>query len=110
MAKVNKNAGYVVAREVSHSPVMDAAAKKVQAALKARATTHRDTGQFARSIKVAPHMYTSDAGIVVKDRYVYSDDPGAVAIEYGHIAKSKKKGAYKVPGKHIFTNYLREVK
>ena len=109
MAHVDKDASYIVARQVSLSPVMDAAAETVQAALKARATKHRRTGNFARSIKTTSRLYTADNGIVIKDRYVYSDDPGAMSIEYGYV-KETKRGPKKVAGKHIFTNYLNEVK
>lgn len=111
MVKIHKKVGHIVAREVSLSRVMDEAAKKVQRELQAEAARHRDTGDFERSIKITTRDFLSKEGIVVKNRYVYSTDPGAIAIEYGHTARSKKHNTeHEVPGKHIFTNYLNRMK
>lgn len=109
MAHVRKDASYLVARQVSLSPVMDAAAEAVETELRGRATIHRLTGAFARSIHTTPVNYVSKNGIVIRDRYVSSDDPGVLSIEYGYL-KETKKGPKKIPGKYVFTNYLNEVK
>ena len=109
MAYVHKDASHIVARMVSLSPIMDAAAETVQTDLKARAATSRRTGAFSRSIKTTSRNHVSDRGITIKDRYVYSDDPAALSIEYGHLMETKN-GPKKIPGKHIFTGYLNEVK
>jgi hypothetical protein len=41
----------------------------------------------------------------VVDRLVYADDPGAIAIEFGHLAQGKR-GATWVPGQRILLNAL----
>lgn len=106
MVKINHDASHVAARIASQHPVMDLHAAKVEAALKANATKHRRTGDFARSIRTATANFTTDKGVVVKDRYVYSDDPAALSIEYGH-KQDTKNGPKKIPGKHIFADTIR---
>lgn len=106
MAKINHDASHVAARIASQHPVMDIYLSKVEAALKSNATKHRRTGDFMRSIHTQTTNYTSNKGVVIKDRYVYTDHPAALSIEYGHLQKTKD-GAKKVPGTHIFTNTIR---
>lgn len=109
MVYLHKDLSHIVARQVSLSPIMDAAAETVQASLKARAAKSRRTGNFSRSIKTTSRDYTSDKGYIIKDRVVYSDDPAALSIEYGYV-KETKNGPKKIPGNHVFTGYLDEVK
>lgn len=106
MAKINHDASHVAARIASQHPVMDIYLSKVETALKSNATKHRRTGDFMRSIHTQTTNYTSNKGVVIKDRYVYTDHPAALSIEYGHLQKTKD-GAKKVPGTHIFTNTIR---
>lgn len=106
MVKINHDASHVAARIASQHPVMDLHAAKVEAALKANATKHRRTGDFARSIRTQTVTVASDKGVVVKDRYVYSDDPAALFIEYGHL-QDTKDGPKKIPGTRIFDNTVR---
>lgn len=106
MANINHDASHVAARIASQHPVMDIHLSKVEAALKSNATKHRRTGDFMRSIHTQTTNYTSNKGVVIKDRYVYTDHPAALSIEYGHLQKTKD-GAKKVPGTHIFTNTIR---
>lgn len=106
MAKINHDASHVAARIASQHPVMDTYLGKVETALKANAAKHKRTGGFMRSIHTQTTSYTSDKGVVIKDRYVYTDHPAALSIEYGHLQKTKD-GAKQVPGTHIFTNTIR---
>ena len=106
MADINNDASHVAARIASQHPVMDIYLSKVEKALKANAANHRRTGGFMRSIHTQTTNYTSDNGVVIKDRYVYTDHPAALSIEYGHLQKTKD-GAKKVPGTHIITNTIK---
>ena len=53
------------------------------------------TGDFARSIKRKVHI-TSQG---VADQIIYSDDPAAPSIEFGHIIQGTTTW---VPGHHVF--------
>ena len=106
MADINYDASHVAARIASQHPVMDIYLGKVEAALKANAAKHRRTGAFMRSIHTQTINFTSSEGAVVKDRYVYTDHPAALSIEYGHLQKTKD-GAKKVPGTYIITNTIK---
>ena len=106
MADINYDASHVAARIASQHPVMDIYLSKVEKALKANAAKHQRTGGFMRSIHTQAINYTSSKGAVVKDRYVYTDHPAALSIEYGHLQKTKD-GAKKVPGTYIITNTIK---
>ena len=54
-----------------------------------------NTGDFARSIKRKVHI-TSQG---VADQIIYSDDPAAPSIEFGHIIQGTTTW---VPGHHVF--------
>jgi hypothetical protein len=62
------------------------------------AAEHEDTGAYRRSLSV--EKTTGPKG--VPDYLVSTDDPGALAIEYGHMTPASKNspGTF-VPGKHI---------
>ena len=93
MAEVYKGAGTEVAKLVSRHPVMDDAAKKIQAKALALAAADRKTGEYSSNFKVA--KVPSRAGKGVVDRVVYNDHPKALAIELGHFTPKGKL----VPGK-----------
>ena len=93
MAKVYKGAGTTVAKLVGRHPVMDEAAKKIQAKALALASADRKTGEYSGNFKVA--KVPSRAGKGVVDRVVYNDHPKALAIELGHFTPKGKL----VPGK-----------
>lgn len=97
-SSIHKDASVIAARLAGESPVMDAAAEKLAGRIRTAAGAEADTGAFARSIKTA----RSKGKKGVTDRVVYSDDPGAISIEHGHV-----QGSSYVPGKHIFTNTAR---
>lgn len=104
MADVFKGAGLEAAIVAADDPEMDVAAERVQAAIKAGAQRHRLTGDYEDSIKVTSSTYKG-----VRDRVIYSDDPGAYAIEKGFRPKRKDGTTGKhVPGKFIFTNVARK--
>lgn len=78
---------------VAHLPgVVDAVAADAEqraGRIRAAAAAHRDTGRFYTSIR------TARAG---PDTIIYSDDPGALSINYGHQAANGRM----VPGIHAF--------
>ncbi|WP_273352457.1 DUF5403 family protein [Corynebacterium resistens] len=93
MATVHKGAGVIVAKMAGRHPVMDGAAKKIQAKALALAAADRKTGEYSSNFKVA--KVPSRAGKGVVDRVVYNDHPKAVAIELGHFTPKGKL----VPGR-----------
>lgn len=68
-----------VAWMVGKSVEFDAEAEKLKARIIANAARHAKTGQFISSLGV--EKIPGERG--VKDRAVYSTDPGALAIEFG---------------------------
>lgn len=97
--QMNKNAATIAAREASRSPRMDLVAELTRRRIVASARRNQETGDFINSIKVIRDEYRD--GII--DRVIYSDDPGAIAIEAGHRAPDGTL----VPGQHHFRNVLR---
>ena len=88
MAKVYNNAGILAAQVAGLDPEMDAAAERVKDAVVAEAEKHRDelntrSPHFSESFEVAADVFERRG---VMDRVVYTTDPGALAIEYGHRA------------------------
>jgi len=73
---------------------------EVEAAVKAEAARFDDTGAFRRSVKTGRERYRG-----VEDHVVYSDDPAAYSIEFGHSTK----GGTHVPGNFVFTNAARRL-
>lgn len=97
MAFVRKNASTIAAQIASEHPVFDAEAQKVATAVRAEAAKHNRTGRFLGSIKVETVKGPSG----VTDRLVYSDDPNALSIEYGHFTAGDSPKW--VPGIFAFT-------
>ena len=101
MAEVFKGAGTKIARLPGVQPELDKAAATVLARAKGLAAQRAKSTRYLNSLKSRPTPGKS--GVV--DREVYSDDPGAIAIEFGHLATGKK-GATWVPGQRILLNAL----
>lgn len=107
MAEVYRAAAHVeAARLVGESDVLDDLAARVQRTVRREAARNRNTGDYINSIKVATR--TGPSG--VKDRIVYTNDPGALSIEYGHMTIRRHKGSRRaswngtrVPGQYVFT-------
>lgn len=105
MAQVFKNAGIEAARQVGESSAMDEAADVVLSAAKARAAQSRVSGDYLDSLQTATVKGQRD----VKDREVYSDDPAALSIEFGHMSGARGSADRKwVPGKFILTQAAQE--
>ena len=80
--------------------VVAAEVAAVESAVKAEAARFDDTGAFRRSVDTGRDRYRG-----VEDHIVYSDDPAAYSIEFGHSTKS---GTH-VPGNFVFTNVARRL-
>lgn len=111
MAKVTVYPRKYVEGEASHlvgeSAYMDAVARRVKGKVLAEAARHRRTGAYMASIKIAkvrPPAYVTP-GHYVKDRLIYTDDPAALSIEYGHKVPGGKSQR-PVGGQFIFTRAL----
>lgn len=98
--KLFKNLEREAAIVASHHPDFKAAGPMVVNKLKAEAALSKKTGHFTRSIS------TTTSRKAVKDLIIYSDDPAAVPIEYGHLTPS---GQW-VRGKYIFSRTVMKLK
>ena len=101
MATVYNGTGAKIARLPGVQPELDVAAGKILAKAKTLAAQHVDSSAYLNSLKMG--TVAGRSGVV--DREVYSDDPGAVAIEFGHLATGKK-GATWVQGHRVLLNAL----
>lgn len=104
MAKVYKTAGILAAKMCGESSAMDDWAGTVLGAVKAQAAKHRDTGSYIRSLGV--EEIPGKRGVT--DRLVFSDDPAALSIEFGHFAGKGENRTW-VPGKFIMINAVEDV-
>lgn len=77
--KTNARAAWIAA----DSPVMDAVAKQIYAAITASARANGDTGEYAKSFEVEDDYYRS-----IRDRVVYTRHPAAPSIEFGRRTKN----------------------
>lgn len=106
MARVYDRAAYEAALIAGNMPEMDAGAEKVLAAVRENATEHHDTGAYQASLHVerVPAAKPSRHGSKrVTDRLVWTDDPDAISIEYGHLQGEQGSGERKfIPGLFIF--------
>lgn len=110
MAYVKQRAGLIAAIEVGRTNAMDEAAARVQAAAIAEAAAHRLTGAYIRSFSIHNVPGLSGTGVLVRDRLVVNDDPGAAAIEWGYIRRfQNSRRAQYVPGQHIMGKAIRKV-
>ena len=81
-------------------PEFAAEVEEVESAVKTEAARFDGTGAFRRSVDTGRDFYQG-----VEDYIVYSDDPAAYSIEFGH---STKDGTH-VPGNFVFTNVARRL-
>lgn len=98
MATVFKGVGTKIAKLQGLQPELDKAAATILARAKGHASSRADSGAYMSSLGVRP--VAGKKG--VKDREVYSDDPGSVPIEFGHISEGGKW----VPGQRILLRAL----
>lgn len=101
MATVYKGAGTSVAKLPGIQPELDKAARSILNRAKAAAAGRVKSGAYMRSFGVEPTPGKKG----VTDRLVYNDDPGAVPIEFGHLATGEGGMAW-VPGQRIFLTAL----
>lgn len=101
MASLEGHVRLTAAIIAGNDPAMDRAAGNLVANIRAEASKHNLTSAFMRSWHVAKAPGLSGPGVRVTDRIVYSDDPGAMAINYGHTARSADGSETRVPGKHV---------
>jgi len=97
VAWVNPKASLIAAQIASEHAVFDAAAEEVAAQVRANASASKRSGRFLASIKV--EKVTGPSGVT--DRLVYSDDPAALSIEYGHFTDGESPKW--IVGKFAFT-------
>lgn len=83
-----------VAKLVADTPVFLGFANQLASEVRANAAQHKDTGHFTDSVKVGRDRHSSG----VNDAVVYSDDPGALSIEFGHT-----QGGVYHPGIYAFS-------
>jgi hypothetical protein len=102
MASLGKNVGIKAARIAGGDRAMDAMASRVESLVIGAAANHRDSGTFIHSIQT--QRVTGPRG--VEDRRVFSDDPAALAKEFGHTTPA---GTW-VPGIHAFGQALGQAK
>lgn len=98
MATVMRGLGRYLARsnDINLETDLDRIAGEVEAYAVGLAAEHVRTGDFARSIQTRVDRISPSG----RDRVVYSDDPNALSIEYGHNARTKD-GIRPVDGLHI---------
>lgn len=92
MSWVESDIELEVARQASRAPEFAAAARAIQAAVKAAAP--KDTGAFAASIVMTTHVTPRG----VHDRIITSVDDAAVPIEFGFTSPNGER----TPGHHVF--------
>lgn len=105
MADVDRLVHMPVSEMVGESSEMDRFAEHVVRAVRATAAPNRKTGAYMESIKVK-RIPGRGVASYVSDRLIYSDDPEAVQIEWGHWRNRDNKEAGYVPGQLIFTRTL----
>lgn len=98
---VKESARLVAAVIAGKSSEMDRGAERVLRSVKAAAESHRATSDYINSLTIQTVPGEAGVGRQVSDRVVSTTDPGALAIEYGHMVRVK--GARRVrwvPGQH----------
>ncbi|WHS51388.1 DUF5403 family protein [Rothia sp. SD9660Na] len=98
MAQVFKSTGDELARFVSTTEAFDSEADKVHARVRSEAAKISETGEYLDSIGI--DAFPGRKGVI--DRVIYSDDDGALAIEFG---RKTKDGGFE-PGKHVFAKAM----
>ena len=99
MADVYAGLGDYLAKsaDIDLGPALDEVAHKIAAAATSLAAQHVESGDYISSIHVTT-LHDSESG---RDRFVYSDDPAALSIEYGHVAHTSEGKGRRVEGQHI---------
>ncbi|MFD5864358.1 DUF5403 family protein [Agromyces sp. NPDC127015] len=114
MAEVYAIAHIEAARIVGGTSDLTALARDVRGRVRRQIMARAfDTGEFHSTVKIANRV----GPYGVRDRVIYSDDPAALAIEYGHLVITRVKGARRVrstgafvPGKYPFTAAFQSMK
>jgi hypothetical protein len=83
VGEVYPQAAQAAIRIAQDSIVLEAAAMRVALVWRAVAAPHTGTGNYGRSIKTTREVYRGPLGRA-RDWVVYTDDPEALPIEYGH--------------------------
>lgn len=97
MADVDAGLGDWIAENVDMGPELDEVIHRVKDAASALAAGHTETGAYEASLVVAVDTTSKSK----QDRILYSDDPAAISIEWGHVAPSADGAGQRVPGQHI---------
>lgn len=100
-----------VAQMAGDSAAFGSQAGRVLGAARRVAAENAATGAYLSrlSMKSVPGEFGS--GVTVKDRLIVADDPGAAAIEWGHLIRYKNSRRVRwVPGQHIMTRALASVR
>lgn len=96
MAFVHKRANKAAALAAFRDPQFKAAVGRVEAAVRARAAQHNDSGAFSASIRVAEGRLSA---------HIVAEDPLAWTKEFGHLHVSPGSQAARwVKGNFAFTN------
>lgn len=103
MAEVAVNAHITAARVASEDPIFPAKAAAVRAALAARAAPHVKSGQYISSLHVRSQLTRRR----VRDQVVYSTDPQARQIEFGHWEVRGGRNIRWIRGQFIFLGVVR---
>jgi hypothetical protein len=100
MAKVDRGLGRYLARssDVDLDPILDQIADEIEVNAIGLAAEHIKSGDYVDSI----HTTVDKLSPSGRDRIVYSDDPDALAIEFGHLSGSRtSESRTPVAGQHI---------
>lgn len=101
---VSRRAGIISAQIAGESSAMDGAALAVKGAARTVAMRHRKTGNYINQLMIVSVPGERGTGRTVRDRLVVADDPGAAAIEWGHLIRHEgSRRVTWVPGQHIMT-------
>lgn len=97
----------LAARIASKSPKLDEVAGMVLGEIKTIAEANKDSGEYIDSLEIV----TSTGRAGVKDRKVISNDPSAIAIEYGRLSgKRDAKNRRFMPGHFNMTRAAQTVR
>jgi hypothetical protein len=101
MADVYAGIGNYLARskDIGLGPVLDEIADEIEQYAVGLAVEHVESGDYIESIRTVIDRQSPSG----RDRFVSSDDPGALAIEYGHdLVDDDGNVVSHVAGQHIF--------
>lgn len=100
-AFVNTRARVIAAQITGDSDALDHAAVAIKMAVRFAAASNVDTGNYIRELSIVKVPGESGTGRGVMDRLVVANDPGAAAIEWGHLVRVEGSRRVKwVPGQH----------